>query len=152
MHIANDEQLPKEMRMIIEGSLYFDVFVAKSKIHGSGLYAKKAIPARRKVGSLAGEIISKKSAREKAKRDETISIVELWNEKALDASTINNELRFINHSCQPNTFMRTLGNHVEFYALRTIKPNEELTCDYGPTHHEGKRRCNCGAPGCKGSI
>ncbi|MGZ3854155.1 MAG: SET domain-containing protein, partial [Flavisolibacter sp.] len=99
-----------------------------------------------------GEIISKKAAREKAKLKETISIVELWNGKALDASTINNELRFINHSCQPNTFMRTVGNHVEFYALSPIRPNEELTCNYGPTHHDGKRICNCGAPGCRGSI
>ena len=138
--------------MIIKGSLYFDVTVEKSKIHGRGLYAKKLIPARRKIGSLAGEIISKKTAREKAKHNESISIVELWNGKALDASCINNELRFINHSCQPNTFMRTLGNHVEFYALRSIKPHEELTCNYGPTHHEGKRKCGCGAPHCKGFI
>lgn len=138
--------------MIIEGSLYFDVLIDKSKIHGRGLYTKKLIPARRKIGSLAGEIISKKAAREKVKRNESISIVELWNGKALDASNINNELRFINHSCQPNTYMRTLGNHVEFYALRSIKPNEELTCNYGPTHHDGKRKCGCGAPNCKGFI
>lgn len=138
--------------MIIKGSIYFEVEVGKSKIHGKGLYAASRIPSRRKIGSLAGEIISKKAAREKAKGNESISIVELWNGKALDASAINNELRYINHSCQPNTYMRTLGNHVEFYALRSIKPNEELTCNYGPTHHDGKRKCNCGAPGCKGFI
>ena len=138
--------------MIIKGSVYFDVTVGKSKIHGKGLYALKKIPARKKIGSLAGEIISKKLAREKAKENESISIVELWNGKALDASKINNDLRYINHSCRPNTYMRTLGNHVEFYALRSIKANEELTCNYGPTHHDGKRKCNCGAPGCKGFI
>ena len=136
--------------MIVKGSLYFDVSVGKSKIHGKGLYANRTIPQRRKIGSLAGEIISKKTARVRAGLKESISIVELWNGKALDASIINNELRFINHSCQPNTFMRTLGNHVEFYALRSIKPNEELTCNYGPTHHEGKRKCTCGAPNCSG--
>ena len=138
--------------MIIKGSICFKVEVGKSKIHGKGLYAASKIPSRRKIGSLAGEIISKKAAREKAKGNESISIVELWNGKALDASNINNELRYINHSCQPNTYMRTLGNHVEFYALRSIKPNEELTCNYGPTHHDGERKCNCGAPGCKGFI
>jgi SET domain-containing protein len=138
--------------MIIQGSKYFEIVVGRSQIHGKGLYAVKKIPARRKIGSLAGEIISKKLAREKAKKNESISIVELWNGKALDASVINNELRYINHSCQPNTYMRTLGNHVEFYALRSIKRNEELTCNYGPTHHDGKRKCNCGAPGCKGFI
>jgi uncharacterized protein len=138
--------------MVVKGSIHFGVEVGKSKIHGRGLFALAKIPSRRKIGSLAGEIISKKAAREKAKQNESISIVELWNGKALDASNINNELRYINHSCQPNTFMRTLGNHVEFYALRVIKPNEELTCNYGPTHHDGKRKCNCGTPGCKGFI
>jgi SET domain-containing protein len=48
--------------------------------------------------------------------------------------------------------MRTLGNHVEFYALRTIKANEELTCNYGPTHHDGKKECKCGALNCKGFL
>lgn len=138
--------------MIIKGSIYFEVEIGKSKIHGKGLYAASKIPSRKKIGSLAGEIISKKEARAKAKENESISIVELWNGKALDASRINNSLRYINHSCQPNTYMRTLGNHVEFYALRSIKPNEELTCNYGPTHHDGKRKCNCGAPGCKGFL
>jgi uncharacterized protein len=138
--------------MIVSGSIYFDVVIDKSKIHGKGLYSKNRIPGRRKIGSLAGEIISKKRAREKAKRRRSISIVELWNGKALDASVYNNELRYINHSCKPNTYMRTLGNHVEFYALRSIGPGEELTCNYGPTHHEGKRKCNCGADNCKGFI
>ena len=138
--------------MIIKGSICFDVEVAKSKIHGKGLYAISKIPSRRKIGSMAGEIIPKKTAREKAKLNESISIVELWNGKALDASVINNKIRYINHSCQPNTFMRTFGNHVEFYALRTIKANEELTCNYGPTHHDGKKECKCGALNCKGFL
>jgi SET domain-containing protein len=142
----------KSSEMIVKGSLFFNVAIGKSKIHGKGLYAHEHIPAKRKIGSMAGEIISKRAAREKAKRNESISIVELWNGKALDASKINNELRYINHSCHPNTFMRNIGNHVEFYARRPIRPNEELTCNYGPTHHAGTRKCNCGAPGCKGFI
>lgn len=138
--------------MLINGRICFKVKVGASKIHGMGLYAREHIPAKRKIGSLAGEIIGKKTAREKAKRKQSISIVELWNGKALDASEHNNKIRFINHSCVPNTFMRTIGHHVEFYALRAIKRNEELTCNYGPTHHDGTRKCNCGSPGCKGFI
>ena len=99
-----------------------------------------------------GEIISKRKAREKAKLLQSVSIVELWNGQALDASVIYNELKFINHSCHPNTFMRNLGNHVEFYALQKIKKGEELTCNYGETHHDGKKECRCGAPGCKGFL
>jgi uncharacterized protein len=138
--------------MIIKGSLNFMVAVDSSKIHGKGLYAEEKIESKRKIGELAGDVISKREARLKAKLKNTISIVELWNGKALDASVNSNALRYINHSCQPNTYMRTIGNHVEFYALRSIEPKEELTCNYGTTHHEGRRKCNCGADKCKGFI
>lgn len=138
--------------MIIEGKLNFCIKVAKSRIHGKGAYALERIASKRKIGSLSGMIISKRAGRLKAKKNTSISLVELWNGKSLDASVHFNELRYINHSCQPNTFMRTIGYHVEFYALRPIAVGEELSCNYGQTHHEGKKKCTCGAVGCKGFI
>ena len=138
--------------MVISGKINFPVKVSKSKIHGNGCYALAAMDAKRKLGALAGKIISKKEGRLKVKGNPSISLVELWNGKSLDASVFSNELRYINHSCQPNTYMRTFNNHVEFYTLRKIKTGEELTCNYGPTHHDGHRKCTCGAKGCKGFI
>ena len=138
--------------MFITGSLFFPLRVAKSRIHGNGAYAIKRIPARRKIGSLGGEVISQREGRKRAQDKTSISIVELWNGKTLDASAYNHEIKFINHSCQPNTFMRTLGYHVEFYALRDIAKDEELTCNYGETHHNGTKKCNCGATSCKGFM
>ena len=137
---------------VIQGCLLFPVRVDKSLIHGKGAYSVQSIPSKKKIGSLSGTIISKKEARKKASLLQSVSIVELWNGNALDASSVYNELKFINHSCQPNTYMRNLGNHVEFYALRSIRKGEELTCNYGPTHHDGKKECRCGAPGCKGFL
>jgi uncharacterized protein len=138
--------------MIINGRLNYPIKVGGSSIHGQGAFAKVKIPARSKIGYLGGKVISKKEGREKAKSKTSISLVELWNGKTLDASVNSNELRYINHSCSPNTFMRTFNFQVEFYALRDIKPSEELTCNYGETHHNGKRACNCGAAGCVGFI
>ena len=138
--------------MFINGKINFRVRVSRSKIHGRGLYATNDMPAKRKIGSLSGQLISKKLKRAKARAGESITLVELLNGKTLNASVNSNELRYINHSCNPNTYMRTLGNHVEFYTLRRIYPEEELTCNYGPTHHDGNKRCTCGAKGCKGFI
>lgn len=138
--------------MYVEGSINFAVKVSKSNIHGKGLYALSKMPAKKKIGSLGGQIISRRQGRKKAQTKESISLVELWNGKTLDASINSNELRYINHSCQPNTFMRTIHHHVEFYALRDIRVREELTCNYGPTHHDGNKKCTCGAKGCKGFI
>ena len=142
------------MRAIDKGAsqLRVKVEVKQSFIEGRGLFAKASMRARQKLGNLTGELISQAEGRRLAKRLRRISIVELGGGKALDASKKGNQLKYINHSCQPNTFIRIFGKKVEFYALRAIRRGEELTCDYGETHHEGMHRCRCGSPRCRGFI
>lgn len=136
-------------------ALRFPVEIKKSKIAGTGAYAIKAIPAKRKIGNMTGEIISYKEAQKRVKQQpgNVLFMVEFDNDNiALDASVHSNELRFINHSCNPNVFMRRAYRQVEYYALRNIRKGEELTCDYGETHHEGQLPCQCGAKNCRGFI
>ena len=123
-----------------------------SRIDGMGIFAKIRLPGRRKIGELIGEIISIREARRRANHLKKIAIVELENGKAIDGTQHGNEFKYINHSCSPNTFMRRFRNSAEFYALRDIKAGEELTCDYGESHHEGTRPCTCGTPQCRGFI
>ena len=130
----------------------FPITTHPSKIDGTGAFATKLIPAKRKIGNLGGEIISLKEARKRAAKTKRVAMVEFGDGRALDASVHPNDLRYVNHSCQPNTFMRVCYSKVEFWSLRTIKKGEELTCDYGPTHHDGKLPCRCGAPNCKGFL
>jgi hypothetical protein len=78
--------------------------------------------------------------------------VEFGDGRAMDASMSGNIFRYINHSCAPNAYMRIFHGHVEFYALRTIHPGEEITCRYGETHHAGKLPCNCGSAYCQGYL
>lgn len=128
------------------------VRVAKSNIAGKGAYAISTIPARQKIGDLGGVIVTMREARKLIRDKKVINLVELDDDLALNASAEPNDLRFINHSCDPNTFMRVLKNRVEFYALRRIRKGEELTCNYGETHHEGTLPCRCGARNCRGFI
>ncbi|MBN8688669.1 MAG: SET domain-containing protein-lysine N-methyltransferase [Chitinophagales bacterium] len=132
--------------------IYYPVKVAKSKIAGKGAYALQRIPARKKIGDLGGVIITMKEAMKLIKNLKVINLVELDNDLALNASANPNDMRFINHSCGPNTYLRVMKDRVEFYALRNIKKGEELSCDYGETHHEGKLPCKCGAKNCRGFI
>ena len=135
--------------------LNYPLAVSKSKIAGKGAYALRAIPAKRKLGNMGGEIISYKEAQKRVKKQpgNVLFMVEFDNDDiALDASINSNELRHINHSCDPNTFMRRAYRKVEFYTLRSVKKGEELTCDYGETHHDGKLPCKCGAKNCRGYI
>jgi SET domain-containing protein len=132
--------------------IYYPVKVAKSKIAGKGAYALQRIPARKKIGDLGGVIITMKEAMKLIKDLKVINLVELDDDLALNASANPNDMRFINHSCGPNTYLRVMKNRVEFYALRNIRKGEELSCDYGETHHEGKLPCKCGARNCRGFI
>lgn len=130
----------------------FAVDVKASRIDGRGAFAAEAIPARRKIGEIRGEAVSVREARRRAKGVERIMIVELSDRRAIDASNSTDPLRFTNHSCQPNAVLRIRQGRVEFYAMRDVKPGEELTVNYGETHHEGKLRCRCGAAGCVGRL
>jgi SET domain-containing protein len=135
-----------------EYRILYPLRVAKSRIAGKGAYAIKTIPARRKIGDLGGVIITMREARKLIRNKKVINLVELDDDLALNASANPNDIRFINHSCDPNTYMRVLKNRVEFYSLRQIRKGEELSCDYGETHHEGTLPCRCGATHCRGFI
>ena len=130
----------------------YAVDVHPSRIDGQGAFAAEAIPARRKIGEIRGESISVAEARIRATRAERIMIVELSARKAIDFSKSADPMRYTNHSCKPNARLCIRQGRVEFYALRDIGGGEEITVDYGETHHEGRLACRCGAPGCRGAL
>jgi uncharacterized protein len=130
----------------------YAVRVAPSRIDGQGAFAAEAIPARRKIGEIRGEAISVREARRRAKGTARIMIVELSSTRAIDAAHSTDPLRYTNHSCRPNAVLRIRQGRVEFYAIRDVRAGEELTVNYGETHHEGTLRCRCGAPGCVGRL
>jgi SET domain-containing protein len=130
----------------------FDVAVRKSRIDGFGAFAAEDVPAQRKIGEIRGETISVSEARRRAQGKARIMIVEISPKKAIDASGSSDPMRFTNHSCQPNARLQIRDGRVEFYALRNISPGEEITVNYGETHHEGTLACRCGQPGCIGFL
>ncbi|HRX94567.1 MAG TPA: SET domain-containing protein, partial [Chitinophagaceae bacterium] len=85
--------------------IYYPVKIAKSKIAGKGAYALQRIPARKKIGDLGGVIVTMKEALKLIKDKKVINLVELDDDLALNASAQPNDIRFINHSCDPNTYM-----------------------------------------------
>jgi SET domain-containing protein len=143
--------LIKEFTILIR----YAIQIKKSNISGKGAFALQNIPAKRKIGNMAGQIISFRKARQRVKEqsDAALLMIEFDNAPiALDASINRNELSYINHSCSPNTYLRRTNRRVEFYTLRKIVKGEELSCNYGETHHDGKLPCQCGAANCNGFI
>ena len=130
----------------------YDVVAHLSAIDGMGAFAAEAIPARLKIGEIRGESISVSDARIRATRHERIMIVEVSPKRAIDFSKSADPMRFTNHSCGPNARLCIRQGRVEFYALRAIVSGEEITVNYGETHHEGRLACRCGAANCVGRI
>ena len=130
----------------------FVVDVKASRIDGQGAFAAEAIPARRKIGEIRGESLSVREARKRARGLQRIMIVEVSARRAIDASNSSDPLRFTNHSCRPNAVLRIRQGRVEFYAMREVERGEEITVNYGETHHDGQLRCRCGAVGCVGRL
>ena len=130
----------------------YAVDVHGSPIDGMGVFAAEPVPRAMKIGEIRGESISVEEARIRATRTERVMIVELSARKAIDFSGSSDPMRFTNHSCRPNAELVIANGRVEFFALRAIAPGEEVTVDYGQTHHEGRLACRCGAPGCRGAL
>ena len=123
--------------------------VKKSNIYGKGCFALAHFPARKKIADYAGELIrGSRRIEARLRRQEAIKIIRLDDDTAIDGAVGGNETAFINHSCDPNAFMRTLpGEKVAIFARRDIRPGEELTIDYRDPHHP--EVCKCGAANCR---
>ena len=134
----------------------FLVRVGPSHIDGLGAFAEALIPARAKVGEIRGEFVSMAEARARAKAAERqtgrIFMIAISDKRAVDASESTDPLRYANHSCAPNLVLKVQQGRVAFYALRDIEPGEELSADYGETHHAGRLVCRCGASQCRGRL
>ena len=95
------------------------VTVGPSAIHGRGLFAATTLESGQLIGVYDGPVV-----------EENDSHV-LWIEDDSGTGWIGydgeNELRFMNHSDQPNAEMD--GLHC--YSVRKILPGDEITIDYG---------------------
>jgi SET domain-containing protein len=126
--------------------------IKKSTIDGKGCFATAHFPKGHKVAEYTGERISHREGQRRLKTRRKHRICELDYGWSIDGSYGGNGTHYINHSCAPNTYMRTTHGHLLFMALRDIRPGEEITCDYISTHHPDTYRCRCKSPECRGTI
>src|SRR5258706_9333492 len=122
----------------------------RSRIHGWGVYATKAINKNTRVVHYAGEKISNRESLKRERR--YISHGHIWcfkltNRTVIDAGVGGNIARFINHSCAPNCYVDIKGGIIWIRAARSIRKGEELSYHYH-TDGEGLIKCAC-RPGCQ---
>lgn len=63
--------------------------------------------------------------------------------------------RHINHSCEPNAFIKAIDGVHYVFALRGITAGEEVTIDYAINHDSADHvviPCHCGSGHCRGDV
>lgn len=122
------------------------VTIKKSKIRGEGVYASKDI----KEGDVVLEI------------DDSHKVLDLsiltkgqkeWCDYLSSGETIlmQSPERYINHSCDPTTYVRTTNGVRKVLAMRNIRRGGEVTYDYSINgYNDGTFVCSCGSAKCRG--
>lgn len=125
--------------------------VSKSSIQGKGFFCKELIKEGELIFTSKGiKTLNRSTSIEDAQitHKHSISI----DEKIIHCPLPNDPLRFINHSCNANCYVR---NEVRFYAKKTIYPGEEITIDYSFVDADIYWRmpdCACGEKNCRKLI
>ena len=132
--------------------------VKKSNIdrNGKGLYATQDIKEGTRIINYVGKIITKKQTEESERFDNSkpIYLFNLNNRYDLDGDVKSNIARLINHSCSNNCDYEGKGLKLWVVAIKNIKKNEELTCDYGFSYDSDYKQfpCKCSSKNCVGYI
>ena len=126
--------------------------VRRSKIDNAGCYTSHRIKKGTQIIEYTGPRISVREANRKYKHTTRTYLFGLDDEKTvIDGEGVS---AFMNHSCDPNCEPDEISGHVWIFALRDIKPGEELTYDYSLYDGEldDESLCRCGAKKCRGTM
>ena len=139
--------------------------VKNSKIHGSGVFAKKNIKKNQRIIEYIGEKITRKEGDKRSEKrlkkylnsslTGSVYIFELNKKYDIDGSPLYNKARYINHSCDPNCEVDIINNQIWISSIKNIKQSEELSYDYGYSFDKDDFRdhpCKCGSKNCIGFI
>ena len=139
--------------------------VKKSKVHGSGVFAKTDIKKNVKIIQYIGEKVSKSEGDKRSedrikrylnsKKTGSVYIFELNSKYDIDGSPLYNKARYINHSCRPNCEVEIKNGKIWIKSIKNIKKDDELSYDYGYDFDPEDfmdHLCKCKSKNCVGYI
>ena len=112
---------------------------------GFGLFATRSIKKLEKIAEYKGPRVDGEEALRLERRGNRY-LYEINKRVTINGAPRSNVARYANHSCNPNAETYTYGGRVFIRALRRIKPDEEITYDYGNDYLKwviGRSHCKC---------
>ncbi|KAM9785527.1 histone-lysine N-methyltransferase 2D [Neosynchiropus ocellatus] len=136
-----------------------NVYLARSRIQGLGLYAAKDLEKHTMVIEYIGTVIRNEVANRREKIYESqnrgIYMFRINNEQVIDATLTGGPARYVNHSCAPNCVAEVVTfdkeDKIIIISSRRIPKGEELTYDYQFDFEDDQNKipCHCGAWNCR---
>ena len=124
-------------------------FQDKSPISGTGIFARIHIPKGHPILQIDdSRLVTDESPLRKSEGEYEYHCDYLPNGKVV---LMQAPERYINHSCNPNSYVKTIkGNHFVF-AISDIAAGEELTIEYCLNNDDETTYwyCYCGSPRCR---
>jgi uncharacterized protein len=136
----------------------FPLRISISAIDRRGVFADKRIPAWRKVVEYTGEKITLHQSLLRLRRilfgkgPKRLYIARVNRLYAIDGSVGGSGAEFINHSCDPNLFVRKTNGRIFLFSKKPIRKGQELTLDYRFGPAPNPIACHCGSRKCRGTI
>jgi uncharacterized protein len=112
---------------------------------GLGLFATEPIKKRTIIVEYKGRKLTTEQA-DKLEARGNRYLYEINSRWTIDGSTRRNLGRYANHSCRPNAESHSIRHRVFLRAIKTIKPGDEITYDYGRDYLLNvitRRGCKC---------
>lgn len=118
-------------------------FAVKRTSTGLGLIALKRITKGKRIIEYFGPLITN----EEVERSNGLYFFGVNKKWSIDGSARYNLARYINHSCEPNAeAIVSQRGRVWIFAIKNIRPGEEITYDYGEEYFDGVIKphgCRC---------
>jgi len=123
-----------------------------SAIHGTGGFAKAAIPPGTRIIEYVGEKIDKAESNRRCSEGNHF-VFFLDEDFNLDGDVPTNPARALNHSCAPNCDAELIDGRIWIVARHAIQQDEEITFNYGYDLVDLEDHpCRCGSTECLGYI
>jgi SET domain-containing protein len=135
--------------------------VRRSKVHGLGVFAKRALRAGTDLGAYEGRRYSLKQAMRMRWDGTRTYLFETSDGTIIDGGRGGSDIRHMNHACDPNCEAREVQlpdgtQTIRFRTTTAIAADEELFLDYQLGAYEdedpAKYQCLCGAKKCRGTL
>lgn len=130
--------------------------IKTTKEMGLGVFTKKEIKAGAVIGDYLGKVI-KTANYDLASDKKGLYLMYYSDEASIYPNLKKPGIHLLNHSCAPNCGIYIYKGHTLFFALRKIKPGEELMISYllspkDETCNPCTHICKCSSKFCTGTM